>query len=105
MCFFLCRLHGFAELYSYTHLPILTVFYSVLVSWSHCLCIGVCVEQLGKQSFDPRFDLWKLTSSGELYPNPTPLVPEDVDSYFEFCGMVLGKLLLEGCLVCSLNRS
>ena len=58
------------------------------------------LEELGKRTFDPQFGFWKLTEAGALYPNPDPLVPlGDVERYFEFSGIVLGKLLLEGALV------
>ncbi len=57
------------------------------------------LELLGKHTFDPQYDWWRLTSQGELYPNPTPMFDDDLERYFEFSGMVMGKLLMEGALV------
>jgi hypothetical protein len=89
---FLSYLASIRLILEYAGVPCCCLPCEVLVS-QQLLCVAL------------QYDWWKLTAENELYPNPTPLFDDDLDSYFEFSGMVMGKLLMEGALVRACART
>lgn len=56
--------------------------------------------ELSREMFNPNYSLFNLSSSGSTYyPNPKSYVEADHLRYFKFIGRVIGKALLDECLL------
>ncbi|XP_064392283.1 ubiquitin-protein ligase E3B-like isoform X2 [Halichondria panicea] len=57
------------------------------------------LEEFISVAFDPSLGLFKISSSGLLYPSPSSSVQENHLALFEFIGRILGKAVYEGIVV------
>jgi E3 ubiquitin-protein ligase HUWE1 len=56
--------------------------------------------ELSREMFNPNYSLFNLSSNGSTYfPNPRSNVDKDHLRYFKFIGRVIGKALLDECLL------
>lgn len=56
--------------------------------------------ELSREMFNTNYSLFNLSSNGSTYfPNPRSYVDKDHLRYFKFIGRVIGKALLDECLL------